>query len=205
MNGDGVADIAVTALRSPARLPTGDRRGEIHVVSGTQQGIFDLATDCTVLTVFGGDNKDHLGSQITTGDINRDGIADVVVSAVDADGPGNMRPGSGEVHIFLGSREAPDAESLRTIVMALTEDVFKGGLGHKAALLSLIRRTAIEIELDRLNQARIHLETARRHVDGCGKSADNDDWILNCAAQVAIRCRIEAMLGAPQYQEIQRR
>lgn len=46
---------------------------------------------------------DNLGYDTATGDLNGDGLVDLVISAPFADGPGNNRNDSGEVYVFLGN------------------------------------------------------------------------------------------------------
>jgi len=38
------------------------------------------------------------------------------------------------------------------------------------------------------------LENLRRKVDGCGATADMNDWITDCAAQTAVRAVLDALL-----------
>jgi len=197
INADGFTDIVVAATRSPGvSFATGFLRGEVHVISGNTEGLFDLATDETLLTVFGGDDDGFFGWDIATGDVNGDCIDDVVGGAKWADGPNKARLDSGEVHVFLGQGPTPDADILLSIVEPLPEAAFRGGRGQKVALLNLMSRVVSAAQAGRWHQERALLETVRRRVDGCGVSADNDDWIADCAAQVAIRCPIEQMLRA---------
>lgn len=52
--------------------------------------------------LFGDDPNDYFGYDMATGDINGDGVADLMVGASLANGPHNGRAGAGEVHIFFG-------------------------------------------------------------------------------------------------------
>jgi hypothetical protein len=38
------------------------------------------------------------------------------------------------------------------------------------------------------------LDNLRRHVDGCGSTADENDWIVDCAAQLSVRDLIDTMI-----------
>ncbi|MCH7484686.1 MAG: FG-GAP repeat protein [Chloroflexi bacterium] len=55
----------------------------------------------TVLTPDPGDLR-TTGSNLAAGDINGDGVADLVVGAPGADGPGNSRDDAGEVYVLFG-------------------------------------------------------------------------------------------------------
>ncbi len=51
--------------------------------------------------VYGADADDR-AYQIGTGDLNGDGVADLVIGAETADGPGNTRTDAGEAYVFYG-------------------------------------------------------------------------------------------------------
>ena len=57
--------------------------------------------DCE-LTVFGNDVDDQLFKASAHGDVNGDGIEDVIVGVDGDDGPGNGRAGCGAVYVFYG-------------------------------------------------------------------------------------------------------
>ena len=65
---------------------------------------------------------------------------------------------------------------------------------QRNAILSRLR----DIELDILNgdieQAIRALQNLRRHVDGCGASADMNDWIIHCPSQLEIRDLIDTLI-----------
>jgi len=65
--------------------------------------IWDLATEPATFTVWGADYHDFLSaSGLTIGDINGDGIGDLIINVPGGDGPGNTRPSCGELVIFFG-------------------------------------------------------------------------------------------------------
>jgi len=39
------------------------------------------------------------------------------------------------------------------------------------------------------------LDNLRKHVDGCGASADNNDWIIDCPAQLEVRALIDLLIA----------
>jgi len=107
VNGD---DIIMASPFTPG--PNGrSNAGAVYVVQG-RQGLIGrryLATEPAEMTIYGADVGDEMGYQgagpkpvIYVGDINRDGIGDLVVTAFAADGPGNTRPSCGEVYVFYG-------------------------------------------------------------------------------------------------------
>ncbi len=51
-----------------------------------------------------GDPPDRSGSALTTGDINADGIDDLMIAAPYANGPDNKRTGSGEIYVIYGGK-----------------------------------------------------------------------------------------------------
>ena len=56
--------------------------------------------ESTDVVLFGHEARDHFGTDLASGDINGDGVADLAIGAYLADGPGNTRNGSGEVHVY---------------------------------------------------------------------------------------------------------
>jgi hypothetical protein len=68
-------------------------------ISGTRdmaQGEYDLA-------VFGAEKLDEVGDAVASGDVNGDGLDDLLVVGEAADGPSNDRPTAGEAYILYGS------------------------------------------------------------------------------------------------------
>ena len=128
VNGDGIADIIVGA--EAADGPDGGRQnaGEVYVFLGSR----DLGGRATVagdqrLTILGADPQDTLGFTLASGDVNADGIADILVSARLADGPDNTRDTAGEVYVIFGSRTLPETVD----VASGQEDVLiLGGQAH---------------------------------------------------------------------------
>lgn len=59
------------------------------------------------LTIYGGGSYDHAGSSIATGDINGDGLKDIIIGAYSEDGPLG-RTDCGAVHIIFGVASFPD-------------------------------------------------------------------------------------------------
>lgn len=122
LNGDGDDDLVVTAGGAgPDDARPG--AGEVHVLFGPLDAgtgvdllrgplaagtVVDLRTSDADLTVFGTDGRtpdhfgDRFGAMLATGDLTGDGVADVIVGAPLAAGPGNGRRTAGQVYVVSG-------------------------------------------------------------------------------------------------------
>lgn len=106
VNGDGVGDILVGA---PNGVGYGfaDRAGEAYVIFGSSSGFsvtFDIASlDGANGFIIGGlEDLDAFGASVSSaGDINNDGIDDIIVGAYSSDPSG--RAEAGETYIIFGS------------------------------------------------------------------------------------------------------
>jgi len=103
-NGDGRGDLAVTAMRAgPGGRPDS---GEVYVYfgDGNITGFINGASPApgTQLIIVGPHAGAHLGSYLQTADFNGDGIADLLLGAQNANGPGG-RTNCGAAWIVFGS------------------------------------------------------------------------------------------------------
>lgn len=87
----------------------------------------------------------------------------------------------------------PGIRGLINLVNSLPSAAFRSA-GNRNALLS--RLNAIERKILNGNRAAAiqELRDLRRCVDGCGSTAGNDDWIVNCAAQTEFRALIDQLI-----------
>jgi len=118
INGDGRLDLIIGAVGAdgPDGLPERRRdAGAVYVIYGRPNpnkliDIFDSDQD---ITIHGETPGDRFGASVATGDLNGDGIADLIIGATDADGPRKERANAGQVYVLFGSTSFP-----RTIDLA---------------------------------------------------------------------------------------
>jgi hypothetical protein len=104
INGDGLDDIVMAD--SNASNGAGAAYGVYGRVDLPKR--IDVANPMGPdLFIFGQDRGDRLGSILASGDINGDGIEDLVIGAPFADGPNNTRTDAGEAYVIYGSTNLP--------------------------------------------------------------------------------------------------
>lgn len=103
LDGDGTDELIVAAPMADGPVVTDQPdRGRLYVLSGRaskpggQQAV-DLATGLAEMVLYGAANGDKLGSALACGDLDRDGMQDLVVGAPAAGA------GRGSVHVLFGS------------------------------------------------------------------------------------------------------
>ena len=112
MNGDGISDLvagAPFAGREPGTPPGSPRTtvGEVYVVFGSRDlnGRASVAEEEQDFTLAGLRELDAFGQAVAAGDVNGDGLADIIVGARGFDGPDGDRGASGAVFVFFGSSD----------------------------------------------------------------------------------------------------
>ena len=109
MNGDGIADFAISAPRSS--IGNRSLAGEVFVIFGGDRAFQDLASLAELdgengFRITGADFFDNAGSALdAVGDYNGDGLSDLLVGAGRAEGLGGATE-QGELYLIFGS-EAP--------------------------------------------------------------------------------------------------
>ncbi|MFN7967004.1 MAG: thrombospondin type 3 repeat-containing protein [Acidobacteriota bacterium] len=120
VNGDGTTDLILDA--HAATSPAGKTNaGKLHILFGRTNwpSAIDLTTDSNV-TIYGATKSDNLGFETASGDLNGDGIDDVVADAPGGDGPGDTRSSAGDIAVFRGRTTWPATISLATANPDLT-------------------------------------------------------------------------------------
>ena len=102
LDGDGTVDILAGAPTADGCGNSAADGGEAQVIrGGALPAEVDLAQETPLMSFFGEEAGDELGFSLASGDINGDGIDDVLLGALLADGRDNEREDAGEVHVFL--------------------------------------------------------------------------------------------------------
>jgi uncharacterized protein (TIGR03437 family) len=133
-NDGDVDDIAISAPN--ADFATLRTAGIVYLVLGSSalKGTV-TAIQAASLVLNGGDAGDGVGVALAMGDVNGDDHADLVIGAPQADGPNNLRAGSGEVYIIFGLATIQARPSQLTIYGGVASgDEFPDGLGSKVAV-----------------------------------------------------------------------
>ncbi len=118
MNGDGTDDLILGAYLADG--PAGSRSwaGEAYVIFGSASlpATIDINTSGEDVTIYGATASDRLTEfgQLAVGDLNGDGIDDLILGATDADGPAEGRDGAGEAYVIFGSSSLPATIDLNT-------------------------------------------------------------------------------------------
>lgn len=104
LNGDQIPDLILTALRSDGPGNNKKECGEVYIFFG--RGIIpcldiDLAVESPDIEIYGDDPDDYLGASAAAGDVNGDGIDDLLIAAPRAAGL------AGEVYIIYGRSDLP--------------------------------------------------------------------------------------------------
>ena len=105
INGDDIDDIILVAQRASGAGQTRDTSGEAYVIYGSPdlKGSIDTLAGEQDVTIFGSDAHDLLSSCFAGGDLNGDGIADLMLGTSFGRGPANRRSGAGEAYVIFGS------------------------------------------------------------------------------------------------------
>lgn|GEM_PF-835127 len=122
INGDGIDDLIISAPNAGDILDSqfadgySDQRGEVYVVFGRRNGfesrlnIADRLNGDRGFMLSGIGAEDNLGSDLSNiGDLNGDGIADLIVGASKATSGGEYTQ-SGQAYVVFGRRDGFDAQ-----------------------------------------------------------------------------------------------
>src|SRR5215475_8483033 len=121
INGDGFDDLVIGAFRADGAGNARADAGDTYVVFGHDGafGAVDLAAVASGnggFVIRGEDRGDNSGVAVSSaGDINGDGIDDLVIGADLADSSGNARPSAGDAYILFGHTGVFDTVNLADI------------------------------------------------------------------------------------------
>ena len=107
VNGDGLSDLLIAAPDVPVDDGPEVRAGAVYIFYGRQAGPYPSVSDQADITVLGLNGGDILGHEafgtpsLTAADMDGDGLAEILVSAPQADGPEERRPDAGEAYIIF--------------------------------------------------------------------------------------------------------
>jgi hypothetical protein len=178
VDGDGVDDILVGAIQQSVGKKKLDP-GEAWVFSGADGRVLRTLMDPAPQP------SEKFGHTVAgIGDVNGDGLSDLIVGAYDK----QVTPGSlqGEAFVFFGS--SASIESLLDAVTVLPDGAFKRGARDRELLVkSLTRKVQSALAAGKDTKAVQTLIRLLKRMDGCGSAPDRDDIIVDCAAQMEIR------------------
>ncbi len=109
VNGDGIDDILLGTSEADSFS------GRAYILFGRPSWpeTIDLARDADV-RFFGTRSNDRLGDYTVIGDLDLDGIKDVIIDAERGDGPNDTRKDAGDIHVFFGRAVWPSYFNLAT-------------------------------------------------------------------------------------------
>jgi len=117
INNDGHDDLVMNADRVDPRNRLEINTGQVYILFGGSpfSDITDLENRYDA-ALYGLDSSDQIGSSLAAGDLNGDGISDLIISVRKGDGPENNRSDSGEVYIIYGRNFLPEDLVIEQVV-----------------------------------------------------------------------------------------
>ncbi len=119
VDGDGLADVLLTAVSADGRGNAADLSGEVLLIAGASlTGEIDASSDSAGIVLYGADAEDRLGRSAALGDVNGDGLADLLLGAPGGDGDGDTISSAGEIYVLsdvqgLRAEQLPDGGRVR--------------------------------------------------------------------------------------------
>uniref|UniRef100_A0A7S1E2D6 Integrin alpha-2 domain-containing protein n=3 Tax=Hemiselmis andersenii TaxID=464988 RepID=A0A7S1E2D6_HEMAN len=107
VNGDGCVDVLIGVYGGDGSSNSASNTGEVHVVFGKASG-WTPSIEASSLdgsngfTIYGVDSGDWAGRTVSSGDVNGDGYADVLIGVTYGNGPSNNAANTGEMYIVFG-------------------------------------------------------------------------------------------------------
>lgn len=122
-NGDGIRDVVLGAAFADGPDNQRPDAGEAYVFLGPIKpgGDYDAAQGAQALTVYGAAGGDQAARGLAAGDVNGDGIDDLIIGSPFSDGPAGDRADAGRIDVVFGS--AAIGSAVRTADLATTAGV----------------------------------------------------------------------------------
>jgi hypothetical protein len=96
-----------------------------------------------------------------------------------------------------GITDGRDVEHIQVKLNGFPNSAFAppNGAGHRQTMNNLLDQAESAVAARDTAKALSKLQELRSHVDGCGRKADKNDWIVDCAAQVEVRRLIDVLIA----------
>jgi hypothetical protein len=106
VNGDGLADILLGVVSADGPANQSDLAGEAYLLDGSDRppSVIDMAADPPLALIYGAEPGDRLGRSAAMGDVNGDGLSDLLIAAPNAAAQQGAKPRAGAVYVFYGRR-----------------------------------------------------------------------------------------------------
>ena len=104
LDGNGLAEVIVSAQRGDGPDDQREDAGEAYVVRGsaTLPATLDMAARAYDAIIFGQRSGDELGASLVAADSDGDGLAEVIAGAERSDGPDERRQDAGAAYVVRG-------------------------------------------------------------------------------------------------------
>ncbi len=135
-NNDAEGDLLIGAPNADGPANERTDAGEAYVVFGPLSGDLDLAKETPDVTILGALPGDNLGHSARAGDLNGDGVDDILVGAPGVTAGFDPRTDQGRVYVFYGGDGLEDVYDLSNDVYDFTITGAEGfsRLGQSMAL-----------------------------------------------------------------------
>lgn len=167
--------------------------GSTAIITERGDGGYDISADGGPVTIILDDGlsvvvEDGVTAPDPSGDPDEDGLITVLEMALGT----SPRMADSDAD---GLEDGVDPSSLALFVGALPSSSFAtGGQGLQGALLSRLSDIEAMVTNGDLAGAAEELSSLRRHFDGCEEgAADDNDWVVECAAQDLLQRGADAM------------
>jgi len=159
VNGDGTEDILVGA-RSDGDIIGRPQGGAVYVIyGGSLPAVLDMAgevapgADVVIWGANGGGNfgDDLLGLQVAAGDVNGDGIADILAVAERGDAPFD-RPSEGAIYVYYGSDLLPAVMDIRGELGPGPDVILYSGGGPANTMPPMLKVAAGDVNGDAIDE-----------------------------------------------------